>query len=343
MPRLLVDLAATSRNWSLPPEGERRIREAAPPGWDVRFVAAPTISDGDGNPDPSAEALEGIAEADVYLGFGLARPLFAAARRLRWVHSAAAGVRGLLFPELVASDVVLTNSAGIHAVPIAEHVVGGLIYLLRGFDRAVELHRAGRWDKAPWTGAGVDVRELGECRALVVGAGGLGAAIGERLAAFGTRVTGIRRRPDRGLPPGFAAVHGPDALDALLPEADLLILCAPFTPDTERLVGAARLDLLPDGAIVANVARGALLDTAALVERLRTNRLRGAVLDVFEREPLPADSPLWGLSQVLLTPHISAVSPRRFWDRQLSLFIANWHQWAAGAPLRNVVDKSAGY
>lgn len=343
MPRLLVDLAATSVNWKLPLEGAERLQRGAPTGWELTIVRAPTVSDGDGNPDPSREALEGIAEADVYLGFGLARPLFQAARRLRWVHSAAAGVRGLLYPEMQASDVVLTNSAGIHAVPIAEHVIGGLIHLLRGFDRAIDLQRAGRWDKTPWTGGEADVREIGEQRVLVVGAGGLGAAIGERLALLGARVTGTRRNPGRGLPPGFAAIHPPDALDALLPEADVLVLAAPFTPDTEALVGADRLDRLPPGAIVVNVARGALLDTGALVTRLTANRLRGAVLDVFEQEPLPADSPLWGLPQVLLTPHISAVSPRRFWDRQLSLFEENWRRWVAGEPLRNVVDKRAGY
>lgn len=343
MPRLVLDLQSTSVNWKLPREGAERVRRGAPAGWEVVVVQAPTISDGDGNPEPSAESREAIRDADVYFGFGLARPLFDAARRLRWVHSAAAGVRGLLYPEMVASDVLLTNSAGIHAVPMAEHVVGGVIYLLRGFDRAVDLHRAGRWDKAPWTGAGADVREVGEQRVLVVGAGGIGGAIGGRLAALGATVTGIRRNPDRGVPPGFAAVHPPEALEALLPAADVLVLAAPFTPETGALIGAERLARLPEGAIVVNMARGALLDTGALVTCLTANRLRGAVLDVFEQEPLPADSPLWGLRQVLLTPHISAVSPRRFWERQLSLFEENWRRWVAGEPLRNVVDKRAGY
>lgn len=343
MPLLVVDLAATSVNWKLPPEGAERLRRAAPPGWEVAFVEAPTVSDGDGNPDPSGEALEKIASADAYLGFGLSRPLLVAARRLRWVHSAAAGVRGLLYPEMVGSDIVLTNSAGIHAVPIAEHVLGGVIYLLRGFDRAVERQRARIWDKTPWTSAGADVREVGEVRALIVGAGGLGRAIGERLAALGATVTGIRRNPERGLPEGFSHILPPEGLDLALPQADLLVLAAPFTKSTAGLLGAERIARLPKGAIVANVARGALLDTDALVAALRSNRLRGAVLDVFDEEPLPPESPLWGLPQVLLTPHVSAVSPRRFWDRQLSLFEDNWHRWAAGEPLRNVVDKQAGY
>jgi phosphoglycerate dehydrogenase-like enzyme len=343
LPRLVVDLAATSVNWKLPPEGAERIRRAAPAGWDVAIVQAPTVSDGDGNPEPSEEARQAVADADAYFGFGLARPLMRAARRLRWVHSAAAGVRGLLYPEMVASDIVLTNSAGIHAVPISEHVLGGVIHLLRGFDKAMERQRAHVWDKRPWTGAGADVRELGELRALVVGVGGIGATIGARLAWFGARVTGIRRNPDRGASDDFFRVRSPAALDEELMEADLLVLAAPFTPETDRLIDARRLALLPRGAIVANVARGALLDTDAMVAALQGNRLRGAVLDVFDEEPLPPESPLWGLPQVLLTPHISAVSPRRFWDRQLSLFEENWRRWAAGEPLRNVVDKRAGY
>jgi phosphoglycerate dehydrogenase-like enzyme len=301
------------------------------------------VSDGDGNPEPSAEAREAIAEADAYFGFGLARPLLQAARRLRWVHSAAAGVRGLLYPEMLESDIVLTNSAGIHAVPIAEHVLGGVIYLLRGFDRAVERQRARVWDKTPWTGAGADVREVGELRVLIVGVRGIGAALGSRLAWLGAQVTGIRRNPRLAAPAEFFSVRGPEALDEELLEADLLVLAAPFTPETDRLIDARRLALLPRGAIVANVARGALLDTDAMVAALQGNRLRGAVLDVFDEEPLPPESPLWGLPQVLLTPHISAVSPRRFWDRQLSLFEENWRRWAAGEPLRNVVDKRAGY
>ena len=342
MPLLVVDLAATSVNWKLPPEGAERIRRATPPGWQVAIVQSPTVSDGDGNPNPSGEARAAIAEADVYFGFGLARPLLQAARSLRWVHSAAAGVRGLLYPELVESPIVLTNSAGIHAVPIAEHVVGGVIYLLRGFDRAVERQRAHVWDKTPWTGSASGVREVGELRALVVGVGGIGAAVGQRLAWLGATVTGIRRRPELGMPAGFARVLPPTGLDEALLDADLVVLAAPFTADTERLLTAERIARLPAGAIVANVARGALLDTDALVAALRGNRLRGAVLDVFDEEPLPPESPLWGLPQVLLTPHISAVSPRRFWDRQLSLFEENWRRWAAGEPLRNVVDKRAG-
>ena len=342
---LVVDLASSSKTWSLPPEGAERIGREAPGGWRVQIVEAPTISDGDGNENPSRESVEAIRDAEAYAGFGIARPLFLEARRLRWVHSAAAGVGSALFPEMVGSDVQFTNSAGIHAVPIAEWVIGGVLFLLRGFDIATVQQREATWDKTPFIAADAPLRELGECRALIVGAGGLGSAIAGRLAAFGTRCTGVRRRPELGVPAGFDRVIGAtaDALDAAIPEADLLILAAPQTSATRGLIGRERIARLPHGAIVVNVARGALLDEDALADAIETGALRGAVLDVFAREPLPATSRLWRLSSALITPHVSAVSPGGFWRRELDLLIENWHRYVRGERLRNLVDKHAGY
>ena len=340
---LVVDLASSSRNWALPSWGVERIRAATPDGWRVAFVEAPAVSDGDGGGAPSGEAVGLVREAEAYFGFGVSRPVLGAGPRLRWVHSAAAGVTGLLSPELVASDVVLTNSAGIMAVPIAEHVVGGVIHLLRSFDVAIEQQRAGRWDKTPFVGPGARMRELGECRALVVGTGGIGRAVGERLSALGVRCVGVRRRAELGAPTGFERVVSPDALEAELPGADVLVLAAPLTGETRSLMTAARLDRLPQDAIVVNVARGALLDQEALADLVRRGRLRGAVLDVFAEEPLPASSPLWQLPQILITPHVSAVSPARFWERELALFEENWRRYDAGLTMLNEVDKSAGY
>jgi phosphoglycerate dehydrogenase-like enzyme len=329
--------------WSLPEAGAAEITRAAPDGWEATVVRGPTVSDGDGGAPPTGEAVAAIADAEAYAGFGISRPLFAAARRLRWVHTAAAGVGGLLFPELIASEVVITNSAGVHAIPMAETVVGGILYLLRGFDFAVDRQRVGVWDRAPFVGADTPVREVGDCRTLIVGAGGIGSAVARRLGALGARCTGIRRRPELGAPEGFERVLGPEALDALLPEHELLIIAAPATSDTHELVTGARLDRLPRGAIVVNVSRGSLLDQAALAERVAGGRLRGAVLDVFREEPLPAGDQLWRLPSVLITPHVSGVSPRGFWRRELELLIDNWHRYAGGRPLRNVVDKGAGY
>lgn len=340
---LVVDAMAQSLTWRPGPEVERALRDAAPPGWEVRMVQAPTSSDGDGALVPSDEALAAIGDAEVYLGFGITPPLFRAAPKLRWVHSAAAGVRGALFPEMVASDVLLTNSAGIHAVPMAETVIGGLLFLMRGLHLARALQEASRWDKAPFVGADSPLRELGDCRVLVVGAGGIGREVAVRATVFGARCTGIRKHPGRGVPAGFSHVIGPEGLDDALPEADVLVLAAPFTEETSALLDARRLARLPPGAFVVNVARGALVDEAALVAALRAGRLGGAVLDVFAREPLAAQSPLWQLPNVCITPHVSPVSPGRFWPRQLALFVDNWRRYQQGAPLRNLVDKRAGY
>jgi phosphoglycerate dehydrogenase-like enzyme len=341
--RLVVDLRASAWTWSLPDEAADAIRADAPPGWTVHFVSARTVSDGDGNETPSAEVMRAIANADAYVGFGMPRALFIAGKRLKWVHTAAAGVGSVLFPEMIDTDVILTNSAGVHAVPMAEHVLGGILYLLRQFDVAVAQQRDRMWNRDPFVGSSTRVRELSECRALIVGAGGIGTEIARRLTALGTRCAGIRRHPERGVPEGFESIHGIADLDSVLSLADILIIAAPATAETRGLVTAERLDHLPHEAIVANVARGSLLDERALVERLRDGRLSGAVLDVFEREPLPADSELWTVPRLLLTPHVSATSPRGYWRRELELFTDNWARFDSGRPMRNVVDKSAGY
>jgi phosphoglycerate dehydrogenase-like enzyme len=342
-PVLVLDLAASSRNWALPADAERAIRAAAPEGWRIRTVRAPTSSDGDGAATPSDEALQAVADAEVYVGFGITRPLFLAAGRLRWVHSAAAGVRGALFPEMLASPVLLTNSAGVHAIPIAETVVGGILYLLRGLDMAVEQQREGRWDKSRFVADDSVLRELGDCGVLIVGTGGIGSEVARRVSVFGARCVGVRRHPARGAPPGFERVVGPDSFDDELPKADIVVLAAPLTTETSGALSAARIGRLRPGAIVVNVARGALLDEDALAAAVAAGRIRGAVLDVFRDEPLAADSPLWQLRSVLVTPHVSPVSPGRFWPRQLELFLDNWRRYVSGAPLRNLVDKRAGY
>jgi phosphoglycerate dehydrogenase-like enzyme len=340
---LVLDLAATSRNWALPADAEQAIRDAAPRDWRIHTVGAPTSSDGDGAATPSREALESIVDAEVYFGFGITRPLFLAAERLRWVHSAAAGVRGALFAEMLESPVLLTNSAGIHAVPIAETVVGGLLYLLRGLDMAVDQQRDGRWDKSRFVATDSVLRELGDCRVLILGTGGIGSEVARRVAAFGARCVGVRRRPQRGAPAGFDRVVGLDSLDDELPAADIVVLAAPLTKETNAVLNAARIGRLRRGAIVVNVARGALLDEDALAAAVSAGRIRGAVLDVFRDEPLAVDSPLWQLRSVLITPHVSPVSPGRFWPRQLELFLDNWRRYVDGMPLRNLVDKRAGY
>lgn len=339
----MVDLAASSRNWALRPEGEARLRAEAPAGWEIAVVRSPTSSDGDGPKGASEESRRLIADAEVYFGFGFTADLLHAAHRLRWVHSAAAGVGSVLASGVAASDILLTNSAGIHGPPIAEFVVAGILHFLRGLDVAIAQQRRSEWSKRFFVAEDSPLREISECRVLIVGTGGLGGESARRLAGLGATCVGVRRRPELGAPEGFAAVVGQDGLDEELPKADVLVLAAPFTADTSELMTRERLMRLPKGAIVVNVARGALLDEDAVADLLEDGRLRGAVLDVFREEPLPASSRLWSLPNALIMPHVSPVSPRRYWPRQLDLFLANWHRYDRGEPLLNLVDKTAGY
>jgi phosphoglycerate dehydrogenase-like enzyme len=249
---------------------------------------------------------------------------------------------------MLERDVLLTNAAGIYGPTMAETVLAGTLYFLRGLDVALARQREARWDKDPWqdpqrSDRPALARELPECRVLVVGAGGIGREVAQRFSALGAHCVGVRRRPELGVPEGFAAVVGPEGVDGELGAADAVVLAAPSTDATHRVLDARRLGLLPERAIVVNVGRGALLDEGALAEALAAGRLRGAVLDVFEREPLPPESPLWRLPNALVLPHVSGISPALFWHRMLDLFLANWERYRRGETLVNLVDKAAGY
>jgi phosphoglycerate dehydrogenase-like enzyme len=226
---------------------------------------------------------------------------------------------------------------------MAEYVIGGLLHFWRGFDMTQASQRESQWSREEFVSGDCPLREIGENTVVIVGTGGIGVEVATRLTALGAACIGLRRRPEIGAPAGFRRVAGLDALDTLLPTADALVLAAPLTPATRGLMTDARLASLPSHAIVVNVARGALVDEEALTRRLASGALRGAVLDVFQEEPLASDSPLWQLRRALVTPHVSAVTPRRFWERELVLFQDNWRKYIADVPLRNVVNKDAGY
>lgn len=327
--------------WHMPVETERRVREALGEGWTLRRLAAPGHFTGDGSDRVPTALLEAIRDAEVYCGFGLPREAFEAADALRWVHSGAAGVSGTLYPEMRESDVVLTNSAGLHAEPMAEHALAMALHFARGLDVAERARPAGRWAHADLAGAGGPLRELAGRTMGVLGYGGVGSAVGRRAAALGMRVLGLRRRPGDP-PPEVDGMLGPDGLDRLLREADVLVVCLPETDETREALGERELGLLGEDGVLINLSRGSIVSEEALVSALAAGRLRGAGLDVFHREPLPPDHPLWELDGVLITPHVAGVSGR-FWERETELLVDNVGRYLRGEPLRNVVDKDRGY
>ncbi|HEX7243478.1 MAG TPA: D-2-hydroxyacid dehydrogenase [Longimicrobiaceae bacterium] len=339
--RAVIDLRDARPLWALPDWALAEIRAAFPPEWETVAVDAHSDGRGDGG-GPSPEALAAVPGAEVYMGYGIPPELFrAAGDGLRWVHSGAAGVGGALYPEMRDSRVVLTNSAGMHAEPIADTVLAMALHFARGLDFAVRAQAERRWDKASFEAADAPVRETGELAVGILGLGGIGRAVARRFAALGARVLATRRG-EGDAPEGVELVRGDGALGRLLEASDVLVVAVPDTPETRGMLGRAELERLPRGAVLVNVARGRVLDEDALVEALREGRLRGAALDVFAREPLPAESPLWGLSNVLVTPHVSGTS-HRYWRRETGLVVENVRRYLAGEPLLNTVDKHAGY
>lgn len=342
--RAVINLRDARPVWAMPAWADDRIRAAFGEGWEVRFVEAGASGEGDGG-GASAEALRGVAGAEVYFGYGFPPELLRAARgggdRLRWVHSGAAGVGSALYPEMREADVVLTNSAGIHAEPMAETALAMILHFARGLDLALAAQARRDWGKAAFEAADTPVREISGATLGVVGYGGIGAALGRRAVALGMRVLGWKRTPAEA-PPGVELHTGPRGLEELLAASDYLVLTVPQTEETRGLLGAEQLRRMRPEAVLVNLARGGVVDEPALVDALRGGRLRGAALDVFAREPLPESSPLWALPSVLITPHVSATS-RRYWEREVALIEENVRRYRAGEPLRNLVDKAAGY
>lgn len=337
----VVDFQDRRPVWTLTPAAADRLRRGVPGGWTLRFVEAHTDGSGDGGARASAEALAAVADADAYMGAGVPLDVLAAGSRLRWIHSGSGGVSASLLRALEGRDIVFTNSAGTHAPPVAETALAMMLHFARGLDIAVRAQAAGRWERAAYDAADGPVREFADATVGVVGYGGIGSAIGRRAAALGARVLALRRRA-AGDDGAAEARAGPEGLAELLRESDYVVLAAPETDETRGMIDADALASMRPDAVLVNVSRGRLVDEDALVEALSEGRLRGAALDVFATEPLPAGHPLWSAPNVLITPHVSAVSGR-YWDREVELVLDNARRLEEGRPLRNVVDREAGY
>lgn len=279
--------------------------------------------------------------ADVAFALTLPKEAVTRAARLKWVHCSGHAVGHFPLAELAARAIIVTNSRGVQAIPIAEHVMACILALARRLPHAMRDQQERLWrpndligDLSPWVLAG---RTLG-----IIGVGTLGEAIATRARPFGMHVIGVRRHPERGRPAGFDEVLGPADLDRLLALADVVVVAAPLTAETNLLLDADAIAKMKSGAILVNIARGQLVDEKALVGALMDGRLGGAALDVFTTEPLPASSPFWSLPNVIVTPHNSGFRAGHF-DAVIDLFSDNLTRFERGVQLLNVVDLTAGY
>jgi phosphoglycerate dehydrogenase-like enzyme len=339
--RLVLDLRTQRPVWRVPPDIVSAVRRALGPGWEAIEVETPVSSDGDGG-SGSPEAIAAARGAEVYFGFGVPPGVVTAGRdTLRWVHSCTAGV-GSSLEALRGSSIRLTNSAAVHAEPIADWVIAALAHFAKGFDHVVRAQAERRWIQGAYGERVIRVRELADIRVGILGLGGIGSAVARRALALGMRVAGIRRHQERGGPSGTAWVGGLTDLPRLATESDALVIAAPRTRETDAAVSRDILARLPADAVVINVSRGALLDERTLLERLDAGLLRGAALDVFATEPLPPEHPLWTHPRVLVSPHVSPVT-ERFWERESGLILDNIGRYLAGSALVNQVDLDAGY
>ena len=287
------------------------------------------------------EGAELIADAEVVFSGQVHREQLERAAKLRWIHSPAAGIGSMLYPEMRARSVLITNSRGMAAETMSEHVIAVTLAMFRRLPTAVKRQAERQWAQDEIS-AGAPNRQISGARVLVIGLGAIGSAIAAKCHALGAIVTGVRRHPERGGGPSVVEVVSPNRLHDALHIADVVVLSAPETGETRHVISTRELDAMkPDGLLV-NVSRGKLVDEVALTDALQSGRIGGAALDVFEHEPLDPSSPLWRLPNVLITPHTSGFRPDH-WDAATALFAENLKRFERGEPLRNLVDKQAGY
>ncbi len=283
------------------------------------------------NASSHAEALARIAQVDAFYG-DLTPELLARGMRLTWVQAPLAGLEHYIFPELAASDVVLTNMAGIYSDIIADHALTYLLMFARGF----HLYRYHQMDHA-WQ-KNVPVRHLADCTLGVLGLGGIGAEVARKGKALGLQVLGMEVRqmdPPAGVDELFLPAH----MDEILARSDFLVLCVPHTPDTVGLITKRELAIMPKSSYLINICRGVVVNLQDLTAALQAGQIAGAGLDVFEVEPLPATHPLWEMPNVIITPHSAAASPR-VRARHLDVLADNILRYRTAQPLHNVVDKN---
>ena len=314
--------------WRSPPEMAAAVRQRWP---EIRVLDLPHYD----------RITPELPDTDIFVGLLLRPEQLRLAARLKWMHTTSAGVGQLMYPEFRSSGIILTNASGVHAPNMAEHIAGMMVAMARDFPGATRYQAQKKWAQQDiWDGPRRP-RELGGAVALIVGFGAVGRAVAERLRGFGMHIWAVTRsgKADASL---AERIFPAAELDAALRSADYVILAAPETEETHHLIGVKQFATMKPSAILVNVARGSLVDQAALLSVLEKRAIGGAALDVASPEPLPPESPLWSLENVFITPHTSGIS-ERIWQRETELLIDNLGRWFHGEPLRNLVDLQRGY
>jgi D-2-hydroxyacid dehydrogenase (NADP+) len=291
-------------------------------------------------PDYDTLPLE-LPDTHIFVGYSLRAEQLKHARALQWIHSTAAGVSQLMYPELQQSGVVVTNASGIFSVPMAEHTMGLLLALARNFPDSARYQDQAKWSVQDLWDKPQHLTEINGSLLLIVGYGSIGRELARRAKAFNMRVWGVTRS-GQGDTTLAEKIFPTTELDEALPHADYVVIAAPETPETRHLIGAQQIGRMKRTARLINVARGSLLDEAALLNALHNGALGGAALDVTNPEPLPPDSLLWRAPNLFITPHTSAIS-ERLWQRETELFLKLLDEWFGGKEVSNRVDFSRGY
>lgn len=289
----------------------------------------------------TADALgDSVREARVLFNWTGAKPevkkVLETAPRLEWIHAMYAGLDRSLFPELVESPIPLTNGSGVFSQSLGEFVILGILYFAKDVSRRIQAKAAHKWDV-------FDNAEISRQTVGIVAHGDIGRAVARRAKAMGMRVLAHRRNPaPRPGDENVDRVYAAHELHTMLPQCDYVAVTAPLTDETRGMIGKREFELMKPSAVILNVGRGPVIDEAAMVDALRTKRIRGAALDVFDVEPLPPDNPLWDLDNVFMTSHC-ADHVDGWVESAVVFFLEQFRRWRNGEPLKNVVDKRAGY
>jgi phosphoglycerate dehydrogenase-like enzyme len=263
------------------------------------------------------------------------RSVFLACPGVRWVHSRAAGLDSMLFPELAASDVPLTNGRGVFSPSLGEFALSMMLYFAKDFPRMLRNQKAGRWEQ-------FDVEEIAGQTAGIVGYGDIGRAIASRAHAMGMHLLALKRHAPVSADPFIDEFYKPEDLAKMLARCDYVVVAAPLTPETRHMISDAAFAAMKPSAVVINVGRGPVIDQAALIRTLTEKKIRGAGLDVFEQEPIAPGDPIWSFENVFVSPH-TADHTRKWLDDAMGFFLQQYEYFRNGEPLKNIVDKRLGY